>query len=200
MLGILTRHLHTICVSWLPWLSPTCSRPPQRHMEGGRRGCGQWDILTLFLFIHHAILHRYDFTNTNVKAVSRRLGIFEWWQKGWLKGQKNCPVSSGEVQERLKSLRRSTKFPRSICAQSLHFLGQLINMKVDGSKLWPCQSQGGKWRRWPRAGAKGWQMQRVGGLTQEGEEERRSDTKCPGQQTPAWKYTLEPQYWICNDN
>ena len=109
-------------------------------------------ILTLFLFIHHALLQRYDFINTNVKAVSGRLGIFEWRQKGWLKGQKNCPVSRGEVQERLESLRSSTKFPSSIRALFLHFLGQLINTKVEGSKPWPCQSQGGKWRRWPGRG------------------------------------------------
>lgn len=44
-------------------------------------------------------------------------------------------MSSEEVQERLKSLLSSTKFPRCFCAQFLHLSGQLINTDMDSSKL-----------------------------------------------------------------
>lgn len=94
-------------------------------------------------------------TRDTSQGVSKKLGIFlEWWQKGRLKGQGYCPTSSGEVQERLKILLSSAKFPCSFCAQFLHFPRQLIIMGGDGLVPWPCQSQGGKWKRWPGQGAK----------------------------------------------
>lgn len=100
---------------------------------------------------------------THPKGVNRRLGIFlEWWQKGWLKGQESCPVSSEEVQERLKSLLSSAKFPLHFCAQLLHFPGQLIIMDMDSSMPWPCQIPGGKWRGWLGWQAKG---EQTGGET-----------------------------------
>lgn len=87
------------------------------------------------------------------------------WVRSWisfLSGDKKADskvkatvlLSGGEVQERLKILLSSAKFPCSFCAQFLHFPGQLIIMSGDSLVPWPCQSQGGKWQRWPGQGAK----------------------------------------------
>lgn len=61
-------------------------------------------------------------------------------------------------------------------------------MDVESLMTWPCQSQGGKWRRWPEQGAKertegdnGWHRgRRLRSETTLSSVER-SDTKCPDQ-------------------